>query len=218
MSGIHKPKLMVGMDKRYDGYAWTKTITLHIKNDMGLTFRTSSFVGHFCYDNQDCEYLSRFHRIYPLNEIEWDGSTSTSFLARCQPPSTSSILCKIYKTPPSCVATRGARIYYVFGRDDMTRACIHLGVHEHPVKDGEYQDFKEWTRTLLGEQVERTPHATNSTIVMEATKELLRELLLAPQGVPAKTMTFEELVPVLDKYKYMTSPSVKNIVTTFRYL
>jgi hypothetical protein len=31
-------------------------------------------------------------------------------------------------------------------------------------------------------------------------------------------MTFEELVPVLDKCKYMTSPSVKNNVTTFRYL
>jgi hypothetical protein len=91
----------------------------------------------------------------------------------------------------------------------MTRACIHLGVHEHRVKDGEYQDFKERTRTLLGEQVERTPHATNSTIVMEATKELLGELLLAPQGVPAKTMTFEELVPVLNKCKYKTSPSVK---------
>jgi hypothetical protein len=66
--------------------------------------------------------------------------------------------------------------------------------------------------------VERTPHTMNSAIVMEATKELLGELLLAPQGVPAKTMTFEELVLVLDKYKYMTSSSVKNNVTTFRYL
>jgi hypothetical protein len=211
-------KLMVGMDKRHDGHAWTKTITSYIKNDMGLMFCTSSCVGHLRCNNKDCEYLSHVHCINPLNETEWDGSTPIPFLVGGQPPSASSILCKICKTPPSCIATCGARIYYVFGRDDMTRACIHLGVHEHPVKDGEYQDFKEWTRTLLGEQVERTPHATNSTIVMEATKELLRELLLAPQGVPAKTMTFEELVPVLDKYKYMTSPSVKNIVTTFRYL
>jgi hypothetical protein len=96
----------------------------------------------------------------------------------------------------------------------MTRTCIHLGVHEHPMKDGEYQDFKERTRTLLGEQVKRTPHAPNFAIV----KELLGELLLAPQGVSAKTMTFEELVPVLDKCKYMMSPSVKNNVTIFKYL
>ena len=97
----------------------------------------------------------------------------------------------------------------------MTHACIHLGVHEHPVKDGEYQDFKERTHTLSGDQVERTPHAMNFAIMMEATKELLGELLLAPQEVPAKTMTFEELVPILDKCKYMTSLSVKN-VTKFR--
>jgi hypothetical protein len=58
--------------------------------------------------------------------------------------------------------------------------------------------------------------------VMEATKELLEELILAPQGTAigasGKTLTFEELVPVLDKCKYMTSPSVKNNVTTFKYL
>jgi hypothetical protein len=66
--------------------------------------------------------------------------------------------------------------------------------------------------------VERTPHATNSSIVMEATKELLGELLLRPEGVPAKTFTFEELVPVLDKCRYMNSPSIKNDVTSFRYI
>jgi hypothetical protein len=139
-------KLMAGMDKRHDGHAWTKTITSHIKNDMGLTFCTSSCVGHLRCNNEDCEYLSHVHRINPLNETEWDGSTPTPFLAGDQPPSASSILCKIYKTPPFGVATCGARIYYVFGRDDMTRACIHLGVYQHPVKDGEYKDF---TRTIF---------------------------------------------------------------------
>jgi hypothetical protein len=83
----------------------------------------------------------------------------------------------------------------------MTRACMHLRVHEHPVKNGEYQDFKDRSRTLLAEQVERTPHTINSSIVMEATKELL-----------------EELVPVLDKYRYMSSPSIKNDVTSFKYI
>jgi hypothetical protein len=53
---------------------------------------------------------------------------------------------------------------------------------------------------------------------MEATKELLGELLLRPEGVPAKTFTFEELVPVLDKCRYMNSPSIKNDVTSFRYI
>jgi hypothetical protein len=61
---------MVGMDKQHDGHAWTRTITLCIKNDIGLTFRTSSCVGHLRYNNEDCEYLSRVHHTYPLNETE----------------------------------------------------------------------------------------------------------------------------------------------------
>ena len=72
--------------------------------------------------------------------------------------------------------------------------------------------------SLLGKQVERTLHATNSSIVMEATKELVRELLLRPEEGPAKTFTFEELVSVLDKYRYMSLPSIKNDVTSFRYI
>jgi hypothetical protein len=111
-----------------------------------------------------------------------------------------------------------AMIYYVSGGDDITRACVHLEVHEHPVKNGEYQGFKDCSRTLLAKKVERILHATNSSIVMEATKELLEELLLRSEGAPAKTFTFEELVPVLDKCRYMSSPSIKNDVTSFRYI
>jgi hypothetical protein len=35
--GNSQAKLIVGMDKRHDGHPWTKTITSHIKNSMGLT-------------------------------------------------------------------------------------------------------------------------------------------------------------------------------------
>jgi hypothetical protein len=73
-----------------------------------------------------------------MNEMEWDGFTTTLYQAGCQPPSQSSIVYKICKAPPSCVATYEARIYYVFGRDHMAHAYMHLGIHEHPVKDGKY--------------------------------------------------------------------------------
>jgi hypothetical protein len=89
----------------------------------------------------------------------------------------------------------------------MTRVCVHLGVHEHPVKDREYHDFIDCSRTLLGKQVERTSHAINSSILMEATKELVGELLLRPEGAPAKTFTFEELVPFLNKCKFEDNQS-----------
>jgi hypothetical protein len=99
----------------------------------------------------------------------------------------------------------------------MTRAYLHLGVHEHPVKVGEDQEIKERTHKLIEEQVERTPKATTSAIIMEASKELVGELLIDPKGAPVRKYNLEELVPILEKCKYMSSPSIKNDVTTFRY-
>lgn len=60
----------------------------------------------------------------------------------------------------------------------MTCAYIHLGVYEHVVKDGKYQDFKEKSCILVREQVQKTWYMTKlSANVMEATKELVRESL-----------------------------------------
>jgi hypothetical protein len=97
----------------------------------------------------------------------------------------------------------------------MTCACLHLGVHEHPVKVGEDHEIKERTHKLIEE---RTPKATNSAIVMEASKELVGELLINPTGMPVRKYNLEELVPILEKCKYMSSPSNKNDVTAFRYV
>ena len=80
-------KLMTGMDKRYDGHAWTRTITSHIKNDAGLTFRMSSCIGHIQCNNSSCAYLSRIHRTAPTNNTEWKGSTTTPFTVGSPPPS-----------------------------------------------------------------------------------------------------------------------------------
>jgi hypothetical protein len=33
----------------------------------------------------------------------------------------------------------------------MTCACLHLGIHEHPVKVGEDQEIKERTHKLIEE-------------------------------------------------------------------
>jgi hypothetical protein len=33
----------------------------------------------------------------------------------------------------------------------MTRACLHLGIHEHPVKVGKDQEIKERTCKLIEE-------------------------------------------------------------------
>ena len=72
----------------------------------------------------------------------------------------------------------------MYGDANMTHACLHLGVHDHPIKVGEDQEIKEKTHQFIEEQVKRTLKATNSTIVMEASKELVSELLINPERAP----------------------------------
>jgi hypothetical protein len=97
-------KSMQGMDKHHDGHAWTKTVTSNIKNDMDLTFRTSTCAGHLRCGNQDCEYTTRVHRTSPVNEMEWDGFIPVPFSVGEPVPHGSTLVCKIYKDPPVCIA------------------------------------------------------------------------------------------------------------------
>jgi hypothetical protein len=74
-------KSIQGMDKRYDGHVWTKTITTNITNDFGLFFRSSACVGHLRCNNKECEYLIRRPRIFEVNETEFEGCTLQAFVA-----------------------------------------------------------------------------------------------------------------------------------------
>ena len=66
--------------------------------------------------------------------------------------------------------------------------------------------------------MKRTTSTTNSAIIIDATKELLGDLLLCPDGELPKTLDFSELMLVLDKCKYFISPSIRNEVTSFKHL
>ena len=120
---------MEGMDKRYDGHAWTRTLTSNINNNLGLKFRRSACVGHLCCENTDCDYLKRTSK---KNETEWTGTTINPFYVGLGPQSDSSLVCRVCKSIPSCFVVCPARIYYVLNVVDRSRACIHLGHHRHP--------------------------------------------------------------------------------------
>jgi hypothetical protein len=53
---------------------------------------------------------------------------------------------------------------------------------------------------------------------MEASKELVDELLIDTKEALVRKYDLDELVPVLKKCKYMSSPSIKNDVTAFKYI
>ena len=210
-------KGMSGMDKCHNRHVWSKTLTTNITNSQGFTFKTSSCLGHLRCTNSSCDFLRRSHCVEAVNEMEWEGVLPSIMDVGDAHPQGSTLLCSICKRPPSCIATCPAKVYYVLGKQSSTRAFVHLGTHSHPVKDGELRDMRDRTRSLIGEQMERTPGATNSSIVMEATKELLGEFLLRPDGDSSKVMDFTDLVSVLDKCKFITSPNIRNEVSSFKH-
>ena len=142
----------------------------------------------------------------------------TTFPVEQSTPAGSTLVYKIYKVLPICVVACAARVCYVFGAAHMTRACLHLGVHDHLVKVGKDQGIKERMHQLIEEQVERILKSTNSAIIMEASKELVSDLLINPKGAAVQKFDLEELVPVLEECKYMSSPSIKNDVIAFKFI
>jgi hypothetical protein len=200
--GPHAPhshaRLMFGMDKRFDGHAWCRTKTSNITNDLGLTFRFSNCVGHLCCHNEACDYLNRPNRSTDFNETEWEGCTASPFTADAELPAGSTLVCKVCKTPPYCLDTCQAKMYYVFGKGDMTRACIHMGLHHHPVSHGVCRESKVEIHDLIGREVERTPTATNSAIALAASKEFLAKYLLRTGSDPNKVMDLESMKFVMD--------------------
>ena len=114
-------------------------------------FCTSTCIGHLYCENQDCEYTSRIHRTFLINEREWDGFIVTTIPVGQLAPIRSTLICKICKVLSIWVATCIAKIYYVYGAANMTCACLHLGVHDHSVKVGKDQEIKEKTHKLIEE-------------------------------------------------------------------
>ena len=177
---------MDGMDKRFDGHTWC---TSNIHNSQGLTFRKSSCAGHLVCNNQSCEFMTRSSK---RNETEWSGQTNIPFSLGHLPPSDSTLVCKICKVPPTCVNFCDARIYYVLSKSDMTRACIHLGTHDHPVSDGICRETLDTISSLIVQEVSKTPIAKNSAIAMVASKEFLDKYLIHTGPGPKKMLRGQE--------------------------
>jgi hypothetical protein len=60
----------------------------------------------------------------------------------------------------------------------MTRACIHLGMHNHTVSDGICREIRATISSLIMQEVSKTSIAKNSAITMAASKESLDKYLI----------------------------------------
>ena len=203
-----------GMDKCYDGHPWCKLVTTNIHDSDNLKFRKSYYIGHLVCENSQCEYLKRASK---KNEVEWSGYTVIPFTTSGCPPKQSTLVCMVCKMPPTCPRACVARIYFAYSDNlNMTRAAIHLEHHGHPVARGMYRDFTEVICGLIAEQVAKTPTATNSTITLSASKDFLGHYLFHNGEGEKKMLKPEEMEEVMDRFQYLSSPSIRNVISSFR--
>jgi hypothetical protein len=98
----------------------------------------------------------------------------------------------------------------------MSRACIHLEMHNHPVSDGICRETLDTISGLIAQEVSKTPTAKNSAIAMAASKEFLDKYLIHSGPGPKKMLRGQELEDVLDKFEHLSSPNLWNLISLYR--
>jgi hypothetical protein len=183
-------RLMFGMDKRFDGHAWCRTKTYNITNDLMLTFRFSCCVGHLRCHNEGCDYLNRPNRATDVNETEWEGCIASPFTVDVDPPAGSSLVCKVCKTPPYCLDTCQAKMYYVLGKGYMTRACIHMGHYHHPVLQSVCRESRSKFMISLVEKLRGLPPPPTLRLHWLQVKSSWPSIFYAQDLIPIKLWTW----------------------------
>jgi hypothetical protein len=98
----------------------------------------------------------------------------------------------------------------------MSRACIHLGMYNHPVSDGIYRETLDMISSLIAQEVSKTPTAKNFAIAMAASKEFLDKYLIHNSPGPKKMLRAQEVEDILDKFEHLSSPNLRNTISLCR--
>lgn len=79
--------------------------------------------------------------------------------------------CKIYRSTLVCTALCHAHIVYVHSTyPRMSKACIHIGIHEHPKSNGTCHESIDMTYQYVANEVMKTSIAKNTVIIMGVSK------------------------------------------------
>ena len=210
--------MLEGMDWRRDGHAWTETTTTNISDPDGqLSFRYVKCLGHLRCENMSCPHLERCGE---YNEMYWEGSTpeilvpgpTTLIPPRC------TVLCRICKSTPSCLRLCACKMFYITSRiPHMTWACVHFGIHDHPVATGECMEAMDIIREKVREQVSKTPHTKASAISLVVGKELLIKGLVDKSG-EGKKLSEKDFSQVIQKWSALSSSCMNNMIKHARVL
>ena len=208
---------MDGMDEMCDGHPLCTTKITNIQNNFGLSFRRSTCTGYLQCPNDYCDYMHHNGGLW--NNTEWAGSTPLPFFVGNVPPIRSTIKCKVCRSIPIFIALYHARIIYIHSTSvEMSRACIHLGVHDHPVANDTCRESLDMAYQCVANEVLKTPTAKNLAIIMALSKQFLVDYLLkySASGENHHLVGSSSEV-VMDKFSTLASPNCRNFVSGSKY-
>ena len=130
-------------------------------------------------------------------------------------PTRSTFEYKVCRSRRVCIALYYARIIYVHSTFiEMSRFCIHLGMHDHLVSNGICHESLVIAYQCVANKVLKTPTATNSTTVLGASKIFLADYLLkSPTVGEGHQLVGSSLEMVMDKFSLLASPNCCNFVS-----
>jgi hypothetical protein len=148
------------------------------------------------------------------NNTEWVGSIPLLYVVGNVPLTRSTVECKVCPSTPVCITLYHARIIYIHSTYvGMSRACIHLGVHDHLVANDTHCESLDLAYHCVTIEVLKTPTTKNSAIIMTVSKQFFANYLLkSPANVKGHHLVGSSLEVVMDKFNILTSPNCRNLV------
>ena len=114
-----------------------------------------------------------------------------------------------FHTCVHCFVSCSNHIHHV----GMSRACIRLGVHDHPVANGICRESLDIPYQYVANEVLKISTAKNSAIVMATSKQLLADYLFkSPANVEGHHLVRSSLEVVMDKFNTLASSNYRNFV------
>ena len=131
-------------------------------------------------------------------------------------PKKSTMECKACRSIPVCIALCHAHIIYIHCTYlGMSRACIHLGVHNHHGLNGTCLDSLDMTYKCITQEVMKTPTTKNFAIVLAVSKQFLANYLLKfPSNNEGHHLASFSLEVLMDKFRIFISANCCNFVSS----
>ena len=169
-------------------------------------------MGHLQCSNPDCRHIKEMG---DYNEMYWAGSSPDVLTPRplSKPSPKCKLVCKHCRRTPSCLVLCPCRMFYIVSKDPlMSRACVYIGTHGHPVAKGHCRDALIQIREKVKDEVAWTPNATPSAISLALGKELLMQGLIDEDG-GGNNLLEGELSLVFEKWSKLSTSSMNNMIS-----